>query len=86
MANIDEHRNTLVLRMSFRNLDFSRCFFSSSASSTKQAFFLFSLYAPFRIDTLTLANIGITCSFLHNFYKSDVGNQFFKLRRSMGMI
>ena len=43
-------------------------FFYSSVSFTKQAIFLFSLYVPFRIDTLTLANVGISCSFfLHNF-------------------
>ena len=76
MANKDEDCNTLVLRMSFRNLHFSRCFFSSSASITKQAIFLFSLYAPLRIDTLTLANVGITCSFLHNFTKAMSATNF----------
>ena len=53
--------------MFFRNLRFSLCLFCSSVSITKRAIFLFSFYVPFRIDTLTLANVGISCSFLHNF-------------------
>ena len=36
----------------------------------KRVIFLFSLYVPFHIDTLTLANVGICCR--------NVGNQFFK--------
>ena len=52
--------------MFFRNLRFSRCLFCISVSITKRVIFLFSLYVPFRIDTLTLANVGIIYSFLHN--------------------
>ena len=62
----DVDNKTLMLPMSFRNLHFSRCLFCSSVSITKRAIFLFSLYVPFRLDTLTLANVGISWGFLHN--------------------
>ena len=38
--------------------------------------FLFSLYVPFRIDTLTLANVGISCYFLHNFLNAMSASNF----------
>ena len=66
----DVDNNMLMLRISFRNLRFSRCLFCSSVSITKRVIFLFSLYVSFHIDTLTLANFGICCR--------NVGNQFFK--------
>ena len=69
----------LMFRMSFRNLRFSRCLFCSSVSITKRWFFLFSLYVPFCIDTLTLANVGIICSFLHNFINAMSGTNFSNL-------
>ena len=77
ITNKDVDNKTLMLRMSFRNLRFSRCLFCNSVSVTKRAFFffLFILYVPFRRARLTLANIGISCSF----FKPNVGNQFFKL-------
>ena len=68
-----------MLRMSFRNLRFSRRLFCSSGSITKRAIFLFSLYVSFRIDTLTLANVGINWGFFAKFYKHKVDNQFSKL-------
>ena len=79
--------NMLMLRMSFRNLRFSRCLFCSSGSITKRAIFLFSLYVSFCIDTLTLANVGISCSFLHNFVNAisatDFSNFFFFCLKSL---
>ena len=63
----DVDNKTLMLRMSFRDLRFCQCLFYSSVSITKRAIFLFSLYVPFCRETLTLANVGISCSFLHNF-------------------
>ena len=65
-----------MLLMFFRNLRFSLCLFCSSVSITKGAIFLFSLYVPFRIDTLTLANIEISCSFLHNFTYTRSASNF----------
>ena len=65
-----------MLRMSFRNLGFSQCLFCSSVSITKRAIFLFSLYVSFRIDTLTLANIIISCSFLHSFINAMSSTNF----------
>ena len=62
----------LMLRMSFCNLRFSRCLFCSSASINKRAIFLFS----FRIDTLTLACVGISFSFLHNFINAMSSTNF----------
>ena len=38
--------------------------------------FLFSLYVPFRIDTLTLVNVGISCYFLHNFLNAMSASNF----------
>ena len=72
----DVDNNTLMLLMFFRNLRFSLCLFCSSVSITKRAIFLFSLYVPFRIDTLTLANVGISYSFLHNFINAMSASNF----------
>ena len=65
-----------MLLIFFRNLRFSLCLFCSSVSITKRAIFLFNLYVPFRIDTLTLANVGISCSFLHNFINTMSASNF----------
>ena len=62
--------------MSFRNLRFSRCLFCSSVCITKRTILLLSLYVPFRIDTLTLENVGISCSFFHNFINSMSATNF----------
>ena len=72
----DVDNETLMLRMSFHNLRFSRCLFCSSISITKREIFLFSLYVPFRIDTMTLANVGTSCSFLHNFINTMSATSF----------
>ena len=72
--NVDN--KTLMLRMFLRNIRFSRCLFCSSVSITKRAIFLFSLYVLFHIDTLTLANVGISCSFLHNFINAMSATNF----------
>ena len=52
--------NMLMLRMSFRNLRFSRCLFCSSISITKRAIFLSSLYVPFRIHLFFINNPFLT--------------------------
>ena len=69
----------LMLRLSFRNLRFSRRLFCSSVSITKRSFLLFSLYVPFCIDTLTLTNVEIICSFLHNFINAMWATNFSNL-------
>ena len=66
----------LMLRMSFRNLLFSQCLFCSSVSITKRTMFLFRLYVSFLMDTLTLANVGLSCSFLHNFINAMSATKF----------
>ena len=72
----DVDNNTLMLRMFFRNLPFSWCWFCSSVSITKRAIFLFNLYVPFRVDTLTLPSVGIIRSFLHNFINAMSASNF----------
>ena len=72
----DVDNKTLMLRISFRNLRSCQCLFCSSVSITKRAIFLFSLYVPFCRETLTLANVGISCSFLHNFINAMSATNF----------
>ena len=66
--------------MFFRNLPFSRCLLWSSVSIPKRAVFLFSLYVSFRIDTLTLVNVRISCffnSFINPMSASNFSNFVF---------
>ena len=63
--------NMVILQMFFSNLRFSRCSFCNSVSITKRAIFFFSLYVPFRIDILPLANVGISCCFLHQLFSFE---------------
>ena len=72
ITNKDKDNGMLILRMFFRNLRFSRRLFFNSVPITKRAI----LYVSFRIDTSTLANVGISCSFLHNFIKAKKANNF----------
>ena len=72
----DVDNNTLMLRMSFCNLRLSQCFFCSSFSITELVVFLFRLHVSFFVNTLTLANVEISFSFLHNFIKAMSSNNF----------
>ena len=72
ITNKGVDNDMLILRMFFRNLRFSRRLFFNSVPITKRAI----LYVSFRIDTLTLANVGISCSFLHNFINAKKANNF----------
>ena len=72
----DVDKNTLMLRMSFHKLRFCRSWFCSSVSITKRTILHFSLHMPFRVDTLTLANVAISCSFLHNFINAMSATNF----------